>query len=176
MIDFINAVTTALKALLTAVVALVMVVIMASVAAAIPVALVYAIYKAFPQHIDQKTNAGWVDLIVSNQYVVFAIRIVVISLALVLLFAGVYITISILMRTWRREWLHKAGPFEAELAERAADDLGEIGDDYGQVLADAWKQNEDLSQRLSERIEELEAVSDERDRLRAELGQREGGA
>lgn len=172
MIDFINAVTTALKALLTAVVALVMVVIMASVAAAIPVALVYAIYKAFPQHIDQKTNAGWVDLIVSNQYVVFAVRIVILSLALVLLFAGVYITISILMRIYRREWLHKAGPFEAEISD---DDLREVQEKYDQALSGAWEQNEDLSKRLAETIQELEAAGEERERLRTELEERERG-
>jgi hypothetical protein len=103
-----EAVLRGLGQILAVIVAVVVFAVFLGLLLSIPAALIFAIYKAFPDEIAQSNDSGWVELIVFNQYVVFAIRIVLISLALVLLFAGVYVTVSILMRMWRREWLHFA--------------------------------------------------------------------
>jgi hypothetical protein len=150
-------------------------VFLAALALSVPAAVVYAIVQAFPDDVPQKNDAGWIELIMSNQFVVFAARIVLILLVPVLVFGGVYLTVSIFVRMFRKEWLHKAGPFEAAVAKRAEKDLQAVEETYAQMLDDAWTQNEDLGGRLELALGELEAVTAQRDWLDAELARREGG-
>jgi hypothetical protein len=158
-----------LPALLRLVLGLAFFAMLAGVALSIPTALGWAIYRAFPDEIPQKTNAGWIDLIFSNQYVVFAARIVLIALALVLLIGGVYLTMSMFVRIARQEWLHKAGPFEAKVVDRADEQLEDVDVAYQEMLAEAWGENEELEGRLETALEDLEEVTKERDRLADEL-------
>ena len=131
---------------------------------AVPAALIYSIYKAFPHDpIQAKPNASWLDLIFSNQYVVFAARIVLISLALVLLFAGIYISTSIFMRMYRKEWLKKAGGLEAAITERAADQVDESREEYEAVINDLMRENEELTNLLEQATSQLEEETEHDD-------------
>jgi hypothetical protein len=146
-------------------------VLLLALALSVPAGVIYAIVRAFPDEVPQQNDSGWLDLILSNQYVVFAARIILILLVPVLVFAGVYISVSIFVRMYKREWLHKAGPFEAAIAWQAERDLQGVEEAYSQMLGEAWEQNEELSARLEAALRELEAVAHERDRLVRRLGQ-----
>jgi hypothetical protein len=135
--------------------------ILAAVALSVPVAVVYAIIKAYPGDVATKANPSWLDLVFENTYVVYSARIVLISFALVLLFGGVYIALSIAVRTYRREWLHKIGWFEASLAKGAEHDLGEIEKAYQEALDGAWATSEDLANRLEEALYTIEELRGE---------------
>jgi hypothetical protein len=170
-----RALLSSVAAVLAVLVAIAFLLAVLGLALSIVAGLAWAIYKAFPDPIPQKTNAGWVDLIFSNQYVVFSARIVLISLALVLLIGGVYITMSMFVRIYRREWLHKAGPFEAKVAERVDEDLETVDDTYQEMLNEAWGENVELARRLEESLADLENVTDQRDRLLEAIERSPGG-
>lgn len=69
------------------------------------------------------------------------------------------------MRTWRREWLHKIGWFEASVAARAAEDVEQLRATVDAMLEASWEENERLEERLEAALNELELVSLERDQL-----------
>src|SRR4051794_11400878 len=87
--------------------------------AAVPVGLVIAILRSFPHNLSVKANPGWVHVIFANVWVVFAARIVLISLGFVLLLFGISPALSIGVRVRRGEWLRKVGPFEPDEREPA---------------------------------------------------------
>jgi hypothetical protein len=117
---------------------------------AVPAALIFGMYKAFPdEKIEPKAGAGWLDTIFANQYVVFSARVVLLSLGLVLLIGGLFIVVSVIYRMYRKEFLHKIGPFEVSVAATADRDLGEIDQMYQELLSEAWQQNEELEGRLN---------------------------
>jgi hypothetical protein len=128
---------------------------------AVPAGFAFAIYEAFPRHeVAQKKNPGWIDLVFENRYIVFSARIVLLALALVLLFGGVYLAASIAVRTYRKEWLRRAGPFEPDVAARVDQQLGMFDDETFAVLQQAWAENEDLERRLESALAELERVTE----------------
>jgi hypothetical protein len=137
---------------------------------AVPAAVVFAGYKAFPKKkIEPQPGEGWLDTIFANQYVIFSARLVLIGLALVLLFGAVYMAVSIFYRMFRREFLHKVGWFEADVAKAADRELEQVGSAYQEMLNDAWTQNEELEARFGGALEALEQASAETDALRSQL-------
>lgn len=146
-------------------IALVLGAAIAGAALAIPAGVAFFIYKAYPGDLPAQADPGWLDIIFANRFVVYAGRIVLIGLALLLLVAAIYIATSMFVRMYRREWLHKAGPFEADVVRRADEGLEDVGDAYRGVLEDAWSENEELAQRLEGALRDLEDVSAERNEL-----------
>lgn len=136
------------------VVGMVLVLVCFAIALAVPVALVYAMYEAFPrQEIEPRPGEGWLDTVFANRFVIFSARVVLIGLALVLLIGAIYLSVSIFYRIYRKEFLHKAGPFEAAVRAATDRDLEGIGETYQSLLADAWAENEDLERRLAVALE-----------------------
>jgi hypothetical protein len=139
------------------VLAAVLMVMLLAAALAVPAAVVFAMYEAFPRkEIEPRPGEGWLDTVFANQYVIFSARVVLIGLALVLLFGAIYIAVSIFYRIYRREFLHKAGPFEAAIAATADRDLAQVGDVYQEALNEAWEANEELERRLAAALEAME--------------------
>ena len=111
---------------------------------------VWAISALAPDDVRETKDPGYIDNIFASPIVIAAARIVLLTAAVMLLFAGLYIVASILVRMTRRQWLRRAGPFESELA-------GEVGS--GLVAADTvvqwWleslERNKELERRLQER-------------------------
>lgn len=97
------------------------------------------------------------DTIFASPVVVVAARVVILSAAIVLLFGGLYIAASILYRIRHGQWLRRAGPFEAHLAE-----AGEEGLESEQALQKRYgetvEENEVLIAELAERDEQLEQL------------------
>jgi hypothetical protein len=79
-----------------------------AMALALPSGVVFAFYKAFPDRkIEPRPGAGWLDMIFANQYVVFSARVVLISVAVVLVLGALFVAVSIVYRMYRREFVHK---------------------------------------------------------------------
>lgn len=152
-------------------VALVFVLSAIAVVLSIPAGFGFAVYKAYPRGpLPVQKNPSWLDTVFENTYVIFAARIVLLALALVLLFGGIYVAASTAVRMWRREWLRRLGPFEPDIAARVEREVGTFEDETESVLRDAWEQNEALEGRLEAVLQELERVTVERDRLVAQHG------
>ena len=152
-------------------VALAFVVVAAAIMLSVPAGFGWAVYKAFPRGaLPSKKNAGWLDDVFHNIYVVFAARLVLLAIALVLLFLGLYVATSIAVRMWRREWLRRVGWFEPDIAARVENQVGSFGSATDELLQAVWEQNETLESRLETALQELEQVTAERDRLAAGQG------
>jgi hypothetical protein len=135
---------------------------------ALPIAgAVWIISALAPDAVPQKREPGFIDNIFASPIVIAAARVVLLAAADVLLFAGLYIVASVLVRMVRREWLMRAGPFESELAE-AARSLDEADSNLDNWL-EALEENEELGRRLEEANEAIVSLLDERDHLADEL-------
>lgn len=122
-------------------------------AAVVIVALV--LYRIYPADLPHKENPGFIDIIFESPLVVFATRAILLSLAAVLAFAGLFTVGSIVSWMKRRQWLTKAGPFE--VAREAVDTL------IAQVQywqQEAITQNREV-QELRERLEQTAALLNE---------------
>lgn len=80
-------------------------------------AAAWAIAQLAPDDVPEKDDPNFIDLIFSNVVVIAAARVLLLVAAVVLLIALVYIAASAVARLSRREWLRRAGPFEANLQE-----------------------------------------------------------
>jgi hypothetical protein len=83
--------------------------------------------------------------------------VVVLSAALVLLFGGLYIAISILYRMRHGQWLQRAGPFEVHLAEEGGGALA-VNDNLMELYAEAVEENELLIAELAKRESRLKEL------------------
>jgi hypothetical protein len=135
--------------------------------------LVWIVAELAPGDIHEKKDPGFLDNVFANGVVIAAARIVLISAAAVLLFGGLYIVISVLVRMRRGHWLRRAGPFESEIAEDVAKGLDQA-DDVIQWWSDALEENEELERKLVERDEAIESLLEERQYLIEELEKRAG--
>lgn len=129
------------------------------------------VWAIFPEDIPARRDPELLYAIFANKAVLVAARIVLLSAAVVLLFGGLYIAVSVVIRMKKKQWLQRFGPFEANIAE-AEENLEEIDpilDDYIEAL----DTNEQLERTVEERNQELARVYAERDQLREELGRLE---
>ncbi len=108
--------------------------------------LVFGIAEAFPHHVRNSANPNFVDNIVANSVVIFAIRLAV-------LFAVVYVGVSVVGLIGGRRWLTQLGPFKASEPIAQLDSNANLLQDE---LQDAVGTIEDLSQRLAESDQSLE--------------------
>jgi hypothetical protein len=109
---------------------------------------------ASPKHPDPTV---W-DTIFASPLVIVAARVVILSAAIVLLFGGLYIAVSILFRMRNGQWLQRAGPFEAHLAEVGE---GEVGDARAlrKLYADAVEENTALRALLAKRDRQVKELA-----------------
>jgi hypothetical protein len=70
------------------------------------------LYRIYPARVREKASPGFIDNIFANNLVVFAMRLVILSAALVFSFVGSYTIVSVINWMRRRQWLSKAGSFE----------------------------------------------------------------
>jgi hypothetical protein len=107
-----------------------------------------------PKHPDPTV---W-ETIFASPVTIVAARVVVLSAAAVLLFGGLYIAASILYRMRHGQWLQRAGPFEAHLAEEGEGRAEERGA-LRELYTEAVKENDALTAELANRDRQLKALS-----------------
>jgi exonuclease VII small subunit len=131
-----------------------------------------------PDHVTQKQNPNFIDNIFADPVVIAAARIVLLSVAIVLLFGSIYVAASSVVRIKRGQWLRRAGPFEANLAEaeEAEEELESVEDMLLDLYSDAIEENEELSERLQERDEQMEQLYAAYLAALGDEGAQEGGA
>ena len=78
----------------------------------------------------------------------FSVRVVLISIAIVLVLGAVFVAVSIVYRMVRREFVHKLGWVEVSVPATAERDFGEVDEFYRRVVMDAWERNEEMAGRL----------------------------
>lgn len=145
-----------------------------AVALALPAGVVFAFYEAFPdEKIEPRPGAGWLDTIFANEYVVFSVRVVLISLAVVLVLGAIFVGVSIVYRMYRREFVHKLGWVEVSVMPTATEDAGALDEMNQRLLRDAWASVEAMDGLLASTAGSLEKMTRERDRLRDELARRQ---
>jgi hypothetical protein len=114
-----------------------------------------AVAEAFPHHVRNARNPGFVDDIVVNPVVIFAIRLAVLS-------AVVYVGASVVGLIGGRRWLSQLGPF------KASEPLARLDSNGGQLrieLEEAIGTTIDLDQRLAESAQSLTEAQDDIQRL-----------
>lgn len=110
-----------------------------------------------PNSVHEPKEPSYIDSIFANPAVIAAARIVLLSLAIVLLFGSIYAAASAVVRMQRRQWLRRAGPFESHLDE-AKEELDEL-DPMLELYGESIQENEELANRLGERDQELEQLA-----------------
>jgi hypothetical protein len=124
-----------------------------------------------PDDVPTKKNPGFIDNIFDSPVVIAAARIVLLSGAVVLLFGGLYIVASVLVRMGRQEWLRRAGWFESQVGEEVEEGLEQAEWAFDRWL-EALEENEQLEERLAERDEAIETLLEQRELLVEELSRR----
>jgi hypothetical protein len=104
---------------------------------------------------SKQLDTGVWETIFASPVVVGAARVVILSAAVVLLFGGLYLAISILYRMRHGQWLRRAGPFEAHLAEEGEAGLEEESAALIEGLTEVSRENELLIAELGERDRQL---------------------
>jgi hypothetical protein len=124
-----------------------------------------------PEPINPQPDAGYLDTILRNRYVVFAIRLVLASFAAILLFAGLYLIGSIAHRIVSGHWLRRVGWFEAETEDVEAQ-LERALAPRDEALQQAAETIGELAGHLESSNEEIEALRRENEELRAKVQDR----
>jgi hypothetical protein len=137
-------------------------------------------YAMLPDHVSAGANAGWLDLIVANRWVIWMIRMIGLVGLLMFMFFAVYFIRSITVRIRLGHWLRRGGPFEAEVFDRAEHELEDV-ERLFQSLAEAELRNTELEHQLETTNEVLEdvyrrfgEVLEQKAHLEARLGLGEG--
>jgi len=120
----------------------------------VSVVAVVVLYRIYPGSLPAKSNPGWLDLLFDAPLVIFAGRILLFSIALVLAFASAFTILSIISWSRHRQWLTKAGPFEVsrDAIETLASQV-----EFWQQQAIAENQE---AQELRDRLQETEGLLD----------------
>jgi hypothetical protein len=82
---------------------------------AIPICLLGAALLAkglYPAELPSVREPNFIDVAFDNRAVLWTVRLLLVSAAVVLALGGLFIVISIGMRVKNEEWLRRAGPFE----------------------------------------------------------------
>jgi hypothetical protein len=104
------------------------------------------LYRIYPSDLAEKKSPAFVDNIFANNLVVFAARLVLFSIALVLAVAAAYTIWSIVQWSRAGRLLTKAGPFE--VGEEAIDALrAQVG-----FWREAAERRDDEVEALTERL------------------------
>ena len=110
----------------------------------------------YPADLSPHTDSDFVNSIFHNKGVVLAARLLLVSAAVVLAVAGVYIVLSVAIRMKKGEWLRKAGLFE--IAETEISNI-ESQIDRWRAAAEAGEEEvEELTKRIEESDELIEQL------------------
>lgn len=133
--------------------------------------LALVIYRIYPTHHPLAKNPNFVDLIFSNDLVVLAARLVLLSAAGVLAVAAVFIVISFWKRAKAGHWMSRFGPFETQ----AVEDLQGAVNQWIQWWQEEYNRRTELEERVEQSDQLLNELNDlyqgalvEVDRLRGE--------
>lgn len=106
----------------------------------------------YPVDLPSMKDPDFIDTIFDNRGVLWTARLLLVSAAAVLAVGGVFIVVSIGIRTKNGEWLRRAGPFEvSEITMREIE--GQLDRWHTAALA-GQEEVADLTERL-EKVDEL---------------------
>lgn|GEM_PF-6806111 len=113
------------------------------------------LYRIYPAHHPHKSNPGFVDAVFANNLVLFASRLVLFCVAVVLAIASAFVIASIFNHWFRyKQWITSFGPFQ--VAERAVEELTE----ENELLRTLYRSSAEEATRLTRVIEESNAAYD----------------
>jgi hypothetical protein len=123
---------------------------------ALAIVVVVVLYRAYPAHVEPKTNPTFLDSIFENPVVLFAARLVLFSAALVLAFVAGYVIYSIVKSMSEGKRLAKFGPFQVQEAEDLSADVKMWQDLYEQSV----EENAELRERIVRTDDLLEQANE----------------
>jgi hypothetical protein len=119
----------------------------------------------FPHHLPAPQNPQVVDVVFDNRPVIWAARLLLVSIAFVLAVGGAFVVASTVVRMRNGDWLRRAGPFEVSESS-----VGDLEDDIYLWRSAAYDFHDAL-ERLSDPLNdfsapnEKEATDDDYDKL-----------
>jgi hypothetical protein len=140
--------------------AVVLVLIVATFAAAIGVLVGMALlaYAVLPDQVPLKANPGYRDVVFANRWIIWTVRMGLLAGGAAFGFFSIYAVTSIVARMTKRQWLRSGGPFHAEIAEKAKDELDAAGDVFAELWRDSEERNEALEEQLAASNEALQEL------------------
>lgn len=131
---------------------------LAAVSFALATAGVAALCAAlFPRHVPTPRDPHVLDIVFDSAPVVWAARLLLVSVAFVLAVGGAFVVVSTIVRMRNGDWLRRAGPFEvseASLAEledqvhlwrSAAHDFRDDVEHFHELFGDTGKLNQEVT-------------------------------
>lgn len=113
------------------------------------------LYRIYPAHHSHKENPGFVDAIFGNNLVLFASRLVLFCVAIVLAITSAFVIASIFNHWFKhKQWITSFGPFQ--VAEKAVEELTE----QNEFLQSLYRSSDEEVSRLTKVIEESDAAHD----------------
>jgi hypothetical protein len=113
------------------------------------------LYRIYPAHHPHKENPGFVDAIFDNNLVLFASRLVLFCVAIVLAMTSAFVIASISAHWFKhKQWITSFGPFK--VAEKAVEELTEQID----FLQTLRRSSDEEITRLTRVIEETNTAYD----------------
>jgi hypothetical protein len=116
------------------------------------------LYRIYPTGLAHKKNPNWLDLLFESPLVIFAGRLLLLSVALVLAFASGFVILSVISWTKHRQWLTKAGPFE--VSRDAIETLSSQLEFWQQQAVNESAEAQALRDRLQETEQLLQSIVD----------------
>jgi hypothetical protein len=120
----------------------------------------WALVSSDPGDVEPQEGVGYIELVVSERWVVWALRLMLFALVGTLLFVALFVIGSIVVRASKGQWLRSAGGFHADTAER---ELREGQQLYDELLSEAQSEKDELVDQLAMTVNELERVREQRD-------------
>ena len=103
-----------------------------------------------PPDVPRPRDSSVVEVVLASTTMIAVVRVLVLALGLALLVTVLYVGASAAARLMRREWLHRAGPFEAQVR-----DMDAIQSDQSTSALEAQLKNLHLSEVLDLRDREI---------------------
>lgn len=120
----------------------------------------WALVSSDPGEVRPQEGVGYIELIVAERWVVWAVRLMLFAVVGTLLFVALFVVGSIVVRASKGQWLRSAGGFHADTAEK---DLREGQEIYDDLLTEAQGEKDELVEQLVTTVNELERVTAQRD-------------
>lgn len=120
---------------------------------------VLVLYRIYPNHVPSKANPGFIDNIFHSNLVVFATRLVLLSIALVFAFVGAFVITSIVNWIRKGQWLTRAGSFE--VSQHLVTELHQAASFWQDQALGLNNHVEELTERLEQSDALLASLLDE---------------
>jgi hypothetical protein len=102
----------------------------------------------YPVDLPSTKNPDFIDTVFDNRAVLWTARFLLVSAAVILVFGGFFIVVSIGRRMKNGEWLKRAGPFE--ISEPAVHELAGQTDFWRTTALMVQEEAAELTERLKE--------------------------